>query len=104
MTQEISKEEIGKGKELKIANYNIYFKNNFNRLVMNVRNKFSLLAKCTYIYDVTDISQAIAAESTALRIAGSQTRTGNFWFPSASRQALSYASFKIRPFCTCTGS
>ena len=30
-----------------MANYNIYFKNNFNRLLMNVRNKFSLLTKCT---------------------------------------------------------
>ena len=100
MTQEISKEKIGNSKELKMANYNIYFKNNFNRLVMNVRNNFSLLAKCAYIYGVTCIGQVIAAESTALHIAGSQTRTGNLWFPSA----LSHASFKIHPFCTCTGS
>ena len=32
-----------------------------------------------------DISRAIAAESSPLRIAGSRTRTGNLWFPSASR-------------------
>ena len=36
MTQEISKGEIGNDKQLEIANYNIYFKNNFNLLVMNV--------------------------------------------------------------------
>ena len=32
-----------------------------------------------------DISRAITAESSPLHIAGSQTRTGNLWFPSASR-------------------
>ena len=32
-----------------------------------------------------DISRAITAESSPLRIASSQTRTGNLWFPSASR-------------------
>ena len=32
-----------------------------------------------------DISRAIAAESSPLHIAGSRTRTGNLWFPSASR-------------------
>ena len=31
-----------------------------------------------------DISQVVAAESTLLRRAGSRTRTGNLWFPSAS--------------------
>ena len=31
-----------------------------------------------------DISRAIAAESSPLRIVGSWTRTGNLWFPSAS--------------------
>ena len=36
MTQEISKGEIGNDKYLGIANYNIYFKNNFNLLAMNV--------------------------------------------------------------------
>ena len=35
MTQEISKGEIGNGRQLGVANYNIYSKNNFNRLVMN---------------------------------------------------------------------
>ena len=32
-----------------------------------------------------DISQVITAESSPLHIAGSRTRTGNLWFPSASR-------------------
>ena len=32
-----------------------------------------------------DISRAITAESSPLHIASSRTRTGNFWFPSASR-------------------
>ena len=36
MTQEIPKGEIGDGKWLGMANYNIYFKNNFNRLEMNI--------------------------------------------------------------------
>ena len=32
-----------------------------------------------------DISQAITAESSPLHIASNRTRTGNLWFPSASR-------------------
>ena len=36
MTREISKGETGNSKLLGMANYNIYFKNNFNRLVTNV--------------------------------------------------------------------
>ena len=32
-----------------------------------------------------DISRAIIAESSPLHIAGSRIRTGNLWFPSASR-------------------
>ena len=32
-----------------------------------------------------DINRAIAAESSHLHIASSRTRTGNLWFPSASR-------------------
>ena len=36
MTQKISKGGVGKGKQLGMANYNIYFKNNFNHLVMNI--------------------------------------------------------------------
>ena len=32
-----------------------------------------------------DISREIAAESSPLHISGSRTRTGNLWFPSASR-------------------
>ena len=32
-----------------------------------------------------DISRAMTAESSPLHIAGSRTRTGNLWFPSASR-------------------
>ena len=37
------------------------------------------------------ISRAITAESSPLHIGRSRTRTGNLWFPSASRQPLSYA-------------
>ena len=33
-----------------------------------------------------DINQAITAECSPLHIVGSRTRTGNLWFPSASRQ------------------
>ena len=32
-----------------------------------------------------DISRVITAESSPLHIAGSRTRTGNLWFPSANR-------------------
>ena len=32
-----------------------------------------------------DISRVITVESSPLHIAGSRTRTGNLWFPSASR-------------------
>ena len=32
----ISKGEVGNGKQLGMANYNIYFKDNFNRLIMNI--------------------------------------------------------------------
>ena len=35
------------------------------------------------------ISRAITADSSPLHVASSRTRTGNFWFPSASRQPLS---------------
>ena len=37
------------------------------------------------------ISQTIIAESSPLHIGNSRTRTGNLWFPSASREPLSYA-------------
>ena len=48
MMQEISKREIWNGKLMGMANYNIYVKNNFNLLVMNVtQNKCTLL---TYMY------------------------------------------------------
>ena len=43
------------------------------------------------IHRQTDISQAITAESSFLHIGSSRTGTGNLWFPSASRSALSYA-------------
>ena len=36
MTQEISKEEIGNSKLLGMTNYNIYFRNTFNRLVIQI--------------------------------------------------------------------
>ena len=38
-----------------------------------------------------EISRAITAGSSPLHIASSRTRTGNLWFPSASRLPLSYA-------------
>ena len=38
-----------------------------------------------------DISWAITTESSPLYIESSQTQTGNLWFPTASRQPLSYA-------------
>ena len=38
-----------------------------------------------------NISQAINAENSPQHIACSWTRTGNLWFPSASRQPLSCA-------------
>ena len=37
-----------------------------------------------------DISQTITAESSTLYKASSRNQTGNFWFPSASLQPLSY--------------
>ena len=50
MTQEISKREIRNGKFQGMANCNIYFKTNFNLLVMNVtQKKISLLTECAYI-------------------------------------------------------
>ena len=47
------------------------------------------------LYRHLDISRAITAESSPLHIASSRTRTGNLWFPSASRQPLSYAPSKL---------
>ena len=35
MTQEISRGEVVNSKQLEMANYNVYLKNNCNRLVMN---------------------------------------------------------------------
>ena len=35
-----------------------------------------------------DISRAIIAESSPLHIGSSRTRTGNLWFPSASRDKV----------------
>ena len=49
MAQEISKEEVGSDKYLGMANYNIYFKNKSNRLVMNITKAIFLLAKCAYM-------------------------------------------------------
>ena len=43
------KGELENGKLLRMLNYNIYFKNNFNRLVNEQNTKtFSLRTKCTY--------------------------------------------------------
>ena len=38
MMQEISKQEVGNGKQLGMTN-NMYFKNNFNRLAINITQK-----------------------------------------------------------------
>ena len=45
MTQEISKGDVGNGKWLVMANY-IYFKNNFNLLVMNIAEFFLTNKMC----------------------------------------------------------
>ena len=42
-----------------------------------------------------DISRAIAAGSSPLHIASSQTQTRNLWFQSASREPLSNTSYII---------
>ena len=42
------------------------------------------------------ISRTISAESSSLHIASSRDRTGNFWFPSASRKSLSYPPLILR--------
>ena len=46
MMQEISKGKVGNRKLQGIANYNISFKNNFNRLVMNITQTIFLLTRC----------------------------------------------------------
>ena len=43
-----------------------------------------------------DISRAITAESSPLHIGSSRTRTGNLWFPSASRGPLSYTNLLLK--------
>ena len=49
MKYERSKGEVGNGKQLGMANYNIYFKNNFNRLVMNITQTIFFTDKmCIY--------------------------------------------------------
>ena len=48
MTQEISKGEIGNEKQLGIINYSIFFKNNFNLLVMNVKQIIFFTEKSAY--------------------------------------------------------
>ena len=44
-----------------------------------------------------DIGRAITAESSPLHIGSSRNRTGNLWFPNASRWPLSYAPFYDLP-------
>ena len=48
MTQEISNRKIGKLMSMWLANYHIYFKTNFNLLVMNV-TQINILIKCAYV-------------------------------------------------------
>ena len=50
MTQKILKGEVGNGKQLGMVNYNIYFKYNFNRLVMNL-TQTNFFADKMCIYD-----------------------------------------------------
>ena len=47
------------------------------------------------------ISWAITAESSPLHIASRRTRTGNLWFPSASRKPLSCAPFIMPKLLRC---
>ena len=42
-----------------------------------------------------DISRAITAKSSPLHIGSNRTRTGNLWFPRASRRPLSYVPRKL---------
>ena len=61
----------------------------------NIHNSQDRRGRGVYLYNSSlplpplqrhlDISRAITAESSALRIAGSRTRTGNRWFLSANR-------------------
>ena len=44
----------------------------------------------------SDISRVINAESSPLNIARSWARTGNLWFPSASREPLSYTPYQSK--------
>ena len=49
MTQKISESEVGNCNYLGMANYNIYFKINFNCLVMNItQTKFFTDKMCIY--------------------------------------------------------
>ena len=52
------------------------------------RGRVSILTPLYHLHPLRwglDISRAIAAESSPLRIAGRRTRAGNLWFPSTSR-------------------
>ena len=52
------------------------------------RGKSSILVPLYHFHPLhrhLDISRAITAGSTPLRVAGSGARTGNLWFPSSSR-------------------
>ena len=48
-----------------------------------------------------DISLTISVGSSPLYIASSWTWTRNLWFPSATPQPLSYASFKLLLYMKC---
>ena len=62
MTQEILKWDIGNDKSLGIASYNIYFKNNFNLLVVNVKQIIFFTDKITYInYIIREVCSCSSA-------------------------------------------
>ena len=56
MTQEVSKGEAGNGKELGMANDNIYFKNNFNRFVMKITHTNFLYWKNVHIWRLIKVN------------------------------------------------
>ena len=51
-----------------------------------------------------DINQGITTQSSPLHIASNRTGTGNFCFPSASREPLSYAPIKNKKLRKCLSS
>ena len=65
MAQEISEGKIGNGKWLGMANYNIYLKNNFSRLVMNVTQINFLYWQNVYIWRLIKVHHMLVIRSSA---------------------------------------